>query len=110
MDTVMGNHHRMGSATAWLCAAVLAFAHAVGAAPVQTGHVTAELIADRTALVPGATTTVALRFAIAPGWHTYWRNPGESGLPTTLAWKLPPGFAAGDIVWQIGRASCRESV
>ena len=104
MDTVMGNHHRMGSATAWLCAAVLAFAHAVGAAPVQTGHVTAELIADRTALVPGATTTVALRFAIAPGWHTYWRNPGESGLPTTLAWKLPPGFAAGDIVWPAPRA------
>ena len=65
---------------------------------------TAELIADRTALVPGATTTVALRFAIAPGWHTYWRNPGESGLPTTLAWKLPPGFAAGDIVWPAPRA------
>ena len=101
MDTV--NAHRDSKvilgAAAWLAAALLAFAHAVAAEPVRTAHVTAELVADRTALVPGTTTTVALRFALAPGWHTYWRNPGESGLPTTLAWKLPPGFAAGDIVW-----------
>ena len=106
MDTMMGKRdcNRMGRPGAWLCVAVLALAHAVAAAPVQTGHVTAELVADQTALVPGTTTTVALRFAIAPGWHTYWRNPGESGLPTTLAWKLPPGFAAGDIVWPAPRA------
>ena len=106
MDTVNGNcdNFGIGRAAAWLCAAALAFAHAVAAAPVQTGRVTAELVAEKTALVPGTTTTVALRFAIAPGWHTYWRNPGESGLPTTLAWKLPPGFAAGDIVWPAPRA------
>src|SRR5512142_447467 len=76
----------------------------VHAAPARTGHVTAELVADRTALVPGATLTVALRLAIDPGWHTYWRNPGESGLPTTLAWKLPVGYRAGDIVWPAPRA------
>jgi thiol:disulfide interchange protein DsbD len=34
-----------------------------------------------------------------PHWHTYWRNPGDSGLPTTLAWKLPPGVAAAPIEW-----------
>jgi thiol:disulfide interchange protein DsbD len=77
------------------------FAHA---ATVRTDHVTAELVADRTALVPGTTTTIALRLAIDRGWHTYWRNPGESGLPTTLAWRLPPGFAAGDIVWPAPKA------
>jgi len=106
MDTVMGKRdsNRMGRPGRWLCVTALALAHAVGAAPVQTGQVTAELVADQTALVPGTTTTVALRLAIAPGWHTYWRNPGESGLPTTLAWKLPPGFAAGDIVWPAPRA------
>ena len=74
------------------------------AAPARAGHVMAELVAEKTALVPGATTTVALRLAIDPGWHTYWRNPGESGLPTTLAWRLPPGYAAGDIVWPAPRA------
>ena len=34
-----------------------------------------------------------------PGWHTYWRNPGDSGEPTALHWKLPPGYAAGAILW-----------
>ena len=34
-----------------------------------------------------------------PGWHTYWRNPGESGEPTAITWTLPPGFTAGEIIW-----------
>jgi DsbC/DsbD-like thiol-disulfide interchange protein len=87
--------------TALVVVAATALAHA---APVRTGHVAAELVADRGALVPGATVTVALRLAIDSGWHTYWRNPGESGLPTTLAWRLPPGYRAGDIVWPAPRA------
>jgi thiol:disulfide interchange protein DsbD len=84
------------------CAAVLALP--ASAAPVRTAHVTAELVSEQAALVPGATATLALRLAIEPGWHTYWRNPGESGLPTTLAWRLPAGYAAGDIAWPAPRA------
>ena len=34
-----------------------------------------------------------------PGWHVYWRNPGDAGLPTEIAWTLPPGFTAGEIAW-----------
>lgn len=82
----------------------LALAFAAQAMEVRTAHVTAELVGDETALVPGTTSTLALRLAIDRGWHTYWRNPGESGLPTTLAWHLPTGFAAGDIVWPAPRA------
>ena len=74
------------------------------AAPARTAHVTAELVSGEAALVPGTTATLALRLAIEPGWHTYWRNPGESGLPTTLAWRLPPDYAAGAIVWPAPRA------
>jgi len=73
------------------------------AAPVKTEHVEAELLAERTALVPGQPTTVALRLGIDKDWHTYWRNPGDSGLATTLAWKLPPGFTAGEIEWPAPR-------
>ncbi|HSC23737.1 MAG TPA: thioredoxin family protein [Casimicrobiaceae bacterium] len=83
---------------------VMATSGPAHAAVVKTGHVEAELVADGTALVPGAITTVALRLAIEPGWHTYWRNPGESGLPTTLEWRLPPGYAAGAIEWPAPRA------
>ncbi len=80
-------------------ALLAAIAVPAGAAPVKTPHVEAELVAGATALVPGATLPVALRLKMEPGWHTYWRNPGDSGLPTTLAWKLPPGVAAGPLEW-----------
>ena len=69
------------------------------AAPVQTPHVEAELVAERTAVAPGEPLTVALRLKMIPQWHTYWRNPGDSGEPTRIAWRLPAGFEAGDIHW-----------
>jgi len=85
--------------------AASAFRSTVAAAATPAvAHVAAQLVAEQTALVPGSTATVALRLDIEPGWHTYWRNPGESGLPTTLAWKLPPGYKAGDIEWPAPRA------
>jgi thiol:disulfide interchange protein DsbD len=77
----------------------LALASGVFAAPVKTEHVEAELVAAKTALVPGEPVTVALRLSMQKGWHTYWQNPGDSGLPTTLDWKLPAGVAAGPIEW-----------
>jgi len=74
------------------------------AAPVRTAHVEAELVAAQTALVPGAPSTVALRLKMDRGWHSYWRNPGDSGLPTTIAWTLPAGLTAGAIEWPAPRA------
>ena len=79
------------------CSAVLAMVAV--AAPVKTPHVEAELVPESTAFVPGQPMTVALRLQMADGWHTYWRNPGDSGLPTTLAWNLPAGATAGPIQW-----------
>ena len=68
-------------------------------APVRDRHVEAELVAERTAWLPGVVNAVALRLKPDPGWHTYWRNPGDSGLPTTLKWTLPTGWTAGEIEW-----------
>ena len=78
-----------------VAAATLAFGAVCGvrAEPVRTPHVEAELVAERTAFTPGQPLTVALRLAMKRGWHTYWQNPGDSGLPTTLAWKLPKGLS-----------------
>jgi thiol:disulfide interchange protein DsbD len=73
---------------------LVATGFAFGEKPVE-----ASLVAGRTALVPGRTVTVALRLVHAAGWHTYWKNPGASGLPTTVEWALPPGFSAGAICW-----------
>src|SRR5690349_9833868 len=72
---------------------------AARAAPVDSGHVTAELIAQDRAAVPGSTVYVALRQQMERGWHTYWRNPGDSGNATEIAWTMPEGWRAGPIVW-----------
>ena len=91
---------------AWLTAAIVGVAAqaSLHAAPVKTPHVDAELISENAALAPGQAATLALRLRIEEGWHTYWRNPGDSGLPTTLDWKLPPGFRAGPIEWSAPKA------
>ena len=74
-------------------------AHATVGESIRTDHVKARLLADVQSVAPGQAFSVGLEFVIQPGWHTYWRNPGDSGLPTKLAWTLPPGLTAGAIEW-----------
>jgi thiol:disulfide interchange protein DsbD len=69
------------------------------AQPVKTPHVIAELVAERSAIEPGQSLQIGLRLQHEPHWHTYWRNPGDSGLPTSMRWTLPFGAEAGDIEW-----------
>ena len=83
---------------------VLAWAGtAASAQPVRTEHVTAELVARSAGVQPGQSVQIGLRLQHIPHWHTYWRNPGDSGLPTTLAWTLPAGAQAGAIDWPAPR-------
>ena len=65
---------------------------------MQTDNVRAELLADVAAVKPGEPFWVGLRQTIRPKWHTYWKNPGDSGLPTEITWKLPEGAKADPIV------------
>jgi len=69
--------------------------------PVRDQHVEVELVSDVTAIVPGRALTVALRVNHDEHWHTYWKNPGDAGLQTELAWNLPQGFSAGPIRWPV---------
>jgi thiol:disulfide interchange protein/DsbC/DsbD-like thiol-disulfide interchange protein len=68
-------------------------------ASVTQPHVVAELIPESTTVQPGQTFDVALHLHMDPNWHTYWINPGDAGLATTIKWTLPPGFTAGPIQW-----------
>jgi len=61
--------------------------------------VRARLVAQNTAFARGKTNWLAVRLTMKPGWHTYWRNPGDSGLATSVKWTLPRGVSAGPIVW-----------
>ncbi|MGZ5699179.1 MAG: protein-disulfide reductase DsbD domain-containing protein, partial [Usitatibacter sp.] len=80
-------------------AALAAAGSAFAAAVVKTEHVEAELLVDKTAAQPGKRVTVGLRLRMAPQWHTYWKNPGDSGLPTKIEWVLPAGWKVGPIQW-----------
>jgi len=67
--------------------------------PVRVGTLEAELIADRASVAPGQSFRLGLRLKHDPQWHTYWRNPGDSGLPTRWQVKLPSGWSAGEVQW-----------
>jgi thiol:disulfide interchange protein/DsbC/DsbD-like thiol-disulfide interchange protein len=85
----------------WLLGLLLASpaAFALSGNVAATDNVKAQLVSEVSAIAPGQSFWVALEFNIRDGWHTYWRNPGDSGQATKLTWQLPAGFTAGDIVW-----------
>jgi thiol:disulfide interchange protein DsbD len=69
---------------------------------VVTDHVKASLLAFAPQGVgAGQPLQLGLQLEHKDGWHTYWKNPGDSGLPVTLAWTLPPGVTAGPIAWPV---------
>ncbi|AVO49700.1 protein-disulfide reductase [Melaminivora suipulveris] len=74
------------------------------ASSLTTPYVNAELVAHAPdGIGPGRPLTLGLLIRHQPDWHTYWKNPGDSGLPTELAWQLPPGMDAGEIAWPVPR-------
>lgn len=83
------------------------FAAPAIAQPVRPGpHVHIQLLPESDS--PAANGEVALAFASSPdaGWHAYWQNPGDAGLPTNVTWTLPSGVTAGEIAWPVpGRLS-----
>lgn len=71
-------------------------------AVVTTPHVRAELIAHAPqGIEPGQPLWLGLQITHQPEWHTYWKNPGDSGLPIEMAWTLPAGLDAGEIAWPL---------
>ncbi|MEY4978634.1 MAG: hypothetical protein RLZZ352_904 [Pseudomonadota bacterium] len=100
----------------WLCALVLWLAWwpglvqaqgvlSLGKPPVvQTEQVRAELLAHAPqGAAPGQSVWLGLQLTHQPHWHTYWKNPGDSGLPTELQWRLPAGVTAGEVAWPTPR-------
>ena len=84
------------------CAASLALAQNPPSAVVQTAQVRAELVAHAPQGVQaGQPLWLGLQLQHQPGWHTYWRNPGDSGLATQLNWQLPKGMHAGETLWPL---------
>ncbi len=66
---------------------------------VRDGEVAARLVSPFASVEPGQKVPVGVRFEIDDGWHTYWRNPGDTGQTTYVSWELPDGAVVGDLRW-----------
>ena len=82
-----------------LLALLLSSAALAAPGSARTEQVEARLLASHSSVQPGQRLAVGLQQRIAPHWHTYWINPGDSGQATSIEWQLPSGAAAGDIEW-----------
>ncbi len=85
----------------FLSLSVDAAGQAAASWPARPGHVEASLASADTSIKPGAPLTVGVLLRMDPEWHVYWRNPGQSGLPTTVDWKLPTGWSAKPLRWPV---------
>jgi thiol:disulfide interchange protein DsbD len=91
-------------ATATACMPAAAQLAPKTGAVVTTPHVRAELVAHAPdGVTPGAPVWVGLQITHQPEWHTYWKNAGDSGLPTEMTWTLPAGVSTGEIAWPVPR-------
>ncbi len=80
---------------------LLIFSFFVSAETVDTGHARISLIKDHSDFVPGTSINIGLKVSMDKGWHTYWRNPGDSGGPIEIDWDLPKGFSVSEIKWPL---------
>lgn len=69
------------------------------ASTAPSPHAEVSLVAESASIRPGQPFLVGLHIVLEKDWHTYWKNPGDSGLPLTIKWTLPEGFSAGPIRW-----------
>jgi thiol:disulfide interchange protein DsbD len=108
------DHRREAQRRAWLVATMLAALllailpdptepgrAASPGARATTAHSSIELLADRGSVAPGETFLLAVRHRLAPGWHTYWVNPGDSGMAPEFRWSLPDGMSVGPALWPV---------
>jgi thiol:disulfide interchange protein DsbD len=64
-------------------------------------HAKLSLISELSSLGPGSTDWIGLRFQLEPGWHIYWKNPGDSGEPPKVTWHLPGGIETSELQFPI---------
>ena len=86
----------LGFLAALAIAIVLPVLPASAQATASSDHATGTLLVERSEATPGDTFLGALRLKLADGWHVYWRNPGDSGLPPTVEWTSSPAVTAGE--------------
>lgn len=84
-----------------VCFLVLAAAcsHTSQTAQTPQNHSKASFILEQTTVQPGSHANLGIQFVTDTGWHIYWQNPGDSGEPPRIQWRLPAGVTAGTLQW-----------
>lgn len=87
-------------------------AAAPAAAQMEDGNslVQARLGSEFGAVWPGKETTLAVVLEVTEGWHIYWKNPGDGGIPTTVTLDLPPGLQAEPVQWPVPKRFVHEGM
>lgn len=80
----------------WL---ILSWTTAFAQSTIETEHTIARLLSEQRRIQPGGSFWLALQLTPEPGWHTYWKNPGDAGKATVIKWRLPRGLNAGPLLW-----------
>ena len=65
----------------------------------QASDSSVEVTSESEAMMKGDELLLGLNFKLTPGWHTYWKNPGDAGEGASVTWQLPKGFQASEILW-----------
>lgn len=78
---------------------LVSFGLSAQAQPVHTQHATIDLVTESQTIAPNHDFLAGLNFTLDKGWHIYWINPGDAGLPPEVEWQLPSGIKAGDILF-----------
>src|SRR6185436_12314548 len=76
----------------------------------EGAHTKANLVLAAETVRPGETVLAGVALRMDRGWHTYWQNPGASGLATKINWELPPGVSAGSIQWPVPKKLTEEGL
>jgi DsbC/DsbD-like thiol-disulfide interchange protein len=87
----------------WLATLVVCLSSLAPVASAQPAEHPAkvELLANVSSMKPGEPFTVGVRFTMQPHWHVYWINPGDSGMPPQVKWKLPEGFTVSELQFPV---------
>ena len=99
----MSKPQRISKHLYWFCIVLLhLICGPLSAADTATGpHIQVSLVSERTAVVSDKTHWIGILLEPEPQWHTYWRNPGDSGEPPKVDWKTPNEVQVGELQWPI---------
>lgn len=96
---------------AYLIAFVISLTHLVNAeTPATPPPIEVSLITENETIQPGHPFWVITKLQMQEGWHTYWKNPGDAGMATSIEWNLPEGFKASSISWPTPKRFALESI